>query len=145
MKMGSHVCFVDNSAIAHPTDDHRPRIGRGIINGEPLVAGEETFIPVFADRDGREATTIMVNSRNILAMNGWSYAQMNDLGPEDIKDAIDAETEANELHIWKDPTVRKIAEIIHNSWSTEPFDMNRDSEDLDAAVAVIAAFPKLSK
>lgn len=37
----------------------------------------------------------------------------------------------------------KLAEIIHNSWSVEPFNPDRHPEDLAAANAVIAAFPQL--
>lgn len=43
----------------------------------------------------------------------------------------------------KAETQRKLAEIIHNSWSLDPFDPDRDSEDWTAADAVIAAFPQV--
>jgi hypothetical protein len=35
----------------------------------------------------------------------------------------------------------KLAKIIHDSWSVEPFDPVKHPEDLTAADAVIAAFP----
>lgn len=38
----------------------------------------------------------------------------------------------------------KIAELIHEAWTAVPFDPERDTEDLAAADAVIAAFPVLT-
>lgn len=42
-------------------------------------------------------------------------------------------------------TRRALAEVIHNSWSIEPFDPDRHPEDLTAADAVIDAYPVLLK
>lgn len=39
----------------------------------------------------------------------------------------------------------RIAEIIHEAWTAVPFDPQRDTEDLAAADALIAAFPALSE
>ena len=39
---------------------------------------------------------------------------------------------------------RKLAQIIHDAWSVEPFDDARHTEDLAAADAVIAAFPQIN-
>lgn len=39
---------------------------------------------------------------------------------------------------------RKLAQEIHNAWSVEPFDDTRDTEDWDAADAVLTAFPSLN-
>ena len=39
----------------------------------------------------------------------------------------------------------RIARIIHDSWSVEPFDAVRHAEDWAAADAVLAAFPQLQQ
>ena len=38
---------------------------------------------------------------------------------------------------------RRLAEVIHNSWSIEPFDPELHTEDWATADAVIAAFPEI--
>lgn len=62
-------------------------------------------------------------------------------------DALEREAEArrNELDRCRTDQIRmKLAEVIHNSWSVEPFDEVQHPEDLVTADAVLAAFPQMS-
>ena len=61
----------------------------------------------------------------------------DDLG----RDWIDCGTYERES--FRDEARRRLAKIIHNSWSVQPFNPERDSEDWIAADAVIAAFPAI--
>jgi hypothetical protein len=66
-KMGDTIRFTDANAIGKPGDD-TVRVVTGVVNGEPTVTGEGVYVPVFASRIGREATTIWVDANNILAV-----------------------------------------------------------------------------
>lgn len=52
----------------------------------------------------------------------------------------DAERERQEADIM---TRTRLARIIHDAWCVEPYDPTKHPEDLAAAEAVIAAFPKI--
>jgi hypothetical protein len=66
VKVGDVITFADATAIAHPSDKEPARIVAGMVNGEPLTINGETLVPVWCNREGREPTTVYVNSRNII-------------------------------------------------------------------------------
>ena len=60
---------------------------------------------------------------------------------DDLNSMAEARSEA-EAHF---ALRRRLAVIIHESWSAEPFDATRHPEDLQAADAIITAFPKIAQ
>lgn len=71
---------------------------------------------------------------------------MTDLGgdnPKHFASRWDDHTKAAIRHQARADLRIKLAVIIHNSWSVEPFNEALHPEDLTAADAVIHAFPQL--
>jgi hypothetical protein len=66
LKMGDAVTFVDGNALADVRDTHKARIGRGFVNGEPIITEGPVYWPLWCEREGREATTVMVPETNII-------------------------------------------------------------------------------
>lgn len=63
------------------------------------------------------------------------------IADETGRDWIDCGTYERES--FRDEARRRLARVIHESWSVEPFDPDRHSEDFASADAVIAAFPAI--
>lgn len=42
-------------------------LAEGVVNGEPIEAEGRTLVPVWTQRKGREATTVYVDTRNIIS------------------------------------------------------------------------------
>ena len=67
LEMGDEVTFADDNAIADAREMHKARIGRGFVNGDAIeTPNGAIYWPVFCEREGREATTIMVAESNIV-------------------------------------------------------------------------------
>ena len=70
--VGSELRFAAGSEIAQ--DHEEPVLASGIIVGRPLVAVDDcglpvVYVPAWVQRDhGREATTVLVHSGNVLAV-----------------------------------------------------------------------------
>lgn len=63
--MGTRVRFVDGNAnVSKKLEDMV--MTTGFVNGKPMVEGKFEYVPVFAQREGREGTTIWVATSNIV-------------------------------------------------------------------------------
>lgn len=68
---GALVKFSDANAVGRLTD-REVVLAEGTVNGEVLELEDRTLVPVWAKRAGREATTIYVDTRNIVDVVPWS-------------------------------------------------------------------------
>lgn len=63
--IGQTVTYIAGGEVAQ--DESEPVVATGVVNGEPIQDGDNTWVPVWTRRDhGREATTIYVHGSNIL-------------------------------------------------------------------------------
>ena len=68
-KRGDRVKFRDNSATTSLKDaGEKVYVREGMVNGDPILDDDLNVvaIPVWAEREGREPTTIFVVSANLL-------------------------------------------------------------------------------
>lgn len=64
-KMGATVEFFDTNATVRMGSGEQV-VAVGTVNGKILETPEATYVPLWCDRNGREATTVYVNTKNII-------------------------------------------------------------------------------
>jgi hypothetical protein len=64
---GTKVCYRDFGAARTPPEGTESMTVEGVVNGAALHVDDDWWVPVWTNRDrGREATTIIVHSGNLL-------------------------------------------------------------------------------
>lgn len=68
--MGARVRYTARGEVGPMTTG--PLTAVGLVNGDAFEADGSVYVPVWSEREGREATTILVNAENIIAVEAPS-------------------------------------------------------------------------